>query len=88
MKFNILLSILFTIVTTQSILHDIEHITHEHLSETCEIIHINNLTSPDIVVQPQYIESATFENITKQEESFKVCCSYNDNQNRAPPVLS
>ncbi|TKI70921.1 hypothetical protein FCU45_00590 [Sulfurimonas crateris] len=88
MKFNVLLCIIFAIVTSFAAIHEVEHIEHNDAS-TCLVCTVNNnLVSDDAIKFASDIEIFHFEAIAhKAPISYLHIESYS-NQNRAPPALS
>lgn len=88
MKLNILLSILFAIVTSFSAIHEVEHIVHND-SASCLICTVNhNLVSDDAVLYVSNIELFHFEAIPSVTAISYTHTQAKSNQNRAPPKLS
>ena len=89
MKLKFLFSLLFIIATTLSAIHEIEHINHNHDSNSCEVCIINhNLLSSDVIAEFQEIECFIYANITLKKPISKFYTQKHTNQNRAPPFLS
>ena len=86
MKTNLILSLLFAIVTTYSALHEIEHITHDEVS--CSVFHINNLVPLDVVAQSSFVKIVNFDKVISEKSFIKLYFKTRDNQNRGPPLLS
>lgn len=88
MKLNVLLSILFAIVTGFAAVHEVEHIQHND-SSTCLICTVNhNLLSADAVQLVSNIEISHFEKILQNNPISYIHVKINSNQNRAPPKIS
>ena len=88
MKFNILLSILFAIVTSFAAIHEVEHIEHND-SSTCLVCTVNhNLVSDDAVKFASDIEIFHFEAIAHKAPVSYLHIDTPSNQNRAPPRIS
>ncbi|ABB43334.1 hypothetical protein Suden_0053 [Sulfurimonas denitrificans DSM 1251] len=88
MKLNILLSILFAIVTSFAAIHEVEHIVHND-SASCLVCTINhNLVSDDAVISLSDVELFHFEAIAHNAPISYFYIQTNSNQNRAPPKLS
>lgn len=88
MKFNILLSILFAIVTSFAAIHEVKHIEHNDGS-TCLICTVNsNLVSADAVSFVQDVELSHFEAIAHAAPVTYFHVETKSNQNRAPPSIS
>lgn len=88
MKLNILLSILFAIVTSFAAIHEVEHIVHND-SGSCLICTVNhNLVSDDAVVAVSDVELFHFEVIPHTAPISYIHTQTKSNQNRAPPSLS
>jgi len=88
MKLNILLSILFAIVTSFAAIHEVEHIKHNDGS-SCLICTVNqNLVSDDAVLSISNVELFHFEAISHTAPISYLHIQINSNQNRAPPELS
>jgi len=88
MKFNLLLSILFAIVTSFAAIHEVKHIEHNDAS-SCLICTVNNnLVSADAITIAANIEIFHFEAIEQDNSTSYVYRKINFNQNRAPPLLS
>ncbi|QOY52175.1 hypothetical protein [Candidatus Sulfurimonas baltica] len=88
MKIRALLSILFVIATTFSVIHEVEHIMHTD-GYTCEVCIVDNhLVSADIISKTQYIEISHFEKISQKNLLSTLHVKATSNQNRAPPFIS
>ncbi|OHD88060.1 MAG: hypothetical protein A2Y52_00470 [Sulfuricurvum sp. RIFCSPLOWO2_02_43_6] len=88
MKLNVLLSILFAIVTSFAAVHEVEHIQHNDGS-TCLVCTVNhNLLSADAVKLVSNIEISHFEKILQNNPISYLYLKTNSNQNRAPPLAS
>lgn len=88
MKFNVLLSILFAIVTSFAAIHEVKHIQHND-SSTCLVCTVNhNLVSGDAIKFASDIEIFNFEAITHKAPVLHLHIETHSNQNRAPPSLS
>lgn len=88
MKLNILLSILFIIVTTLSATHEVEHIMLDDDS-SCLVCQVNNnLVSADIINVSQNVEIIRFEKIVENNLTSNPYIKEKNNQSRAPPSLS
>lgn len=88
MKLNILLSILFAIVTSFAVIHEVEHIVHDD-STTCLVCTVNHsLVSADAVKFVSDVEIFHFEAIVHKAPVSYLHIQTNSNQNRAPPLAS
>lgn len=88
MKFRILLSIFFLILTTFAAIHKVEHIIHDDNS-LCLICHVNdNLASADIIDTNKDIETFYFEKISDNNKVSNLHIKKYTDQDRAPPSLS
>lgn len=88
MKFNLLLSILFAIVTSFAAIHEVKHIEHNDAS-TCLICTVNNnLVSGDAVKFVSDVEIFHFEAIAHKAPVSYLHIKTYSNQNRAPPKIS
>lgn len=88
MKLNVLLSILFAIVTSFAAIHEVKHIEHNDAS-SCLICTVNNnLVSADAVHVTSDVEILHFEEIVQDNLSSYLYTKINFNQNRAPPKIS
>lgn len=88
MKFRILLSIFFLIITTFSSIHKVEHIVHDDDS-LCLVCHVNdNLASADIIDKAKDVEIFYFEKISHNNQVSDVHVKKHTDQDRAPPSLS
>ncbi len=88
MKFNVLLSILFAIVTSFAAIHEVEHIKHNDAS-TCLVCTVNsNLVSDDAVKFISDVEIFHFEAIAHKAPVSYLHIETPSNHNRAPPTLS
>jgi hypothetical protein len=88
MKFNVLLSILFAIVTSFAAIHEVKHIEHNDAA-SCLICTVNNnLVSGDAVKIVLDVEIFHFENIAQNNQITYLHVRTNSNQTRAPPSLS
>ena len=89
MKLRVLISILFIIATTFAAVHEIEHLTHEHDSSSCQICAFDNHSiSGDVLSLPKDIELFKFEKITSSKSLCNFHVKNHTNQNRAPPIIS
>ncbi len=88
MKFNILLSILFAIVTSFAAIHEVKHIEHND-GATCLICTVNsNILSADAISFVQDVELSHFEAIAHNAPVTYFHVETKSNQNRAPPSIS
>ncbi len=88
MKFNVLLSILFAIVTSFAAIHEVEHIEHND-SSTCLVCTVNhNLVSDDAVKFASDVEILHFEAIAHKAPISHLHIETLSNRNRAPPSIS
>jgi hypothetical protein len=88
MKFNLLLSILFAIVTSFAAIHEVEHIQHND-SSSCLVCTVNNnLVSADAVQFTADVEIFHFQKIVQESSTSYSYRKINFNQNRAPPKIS
>lgn len=88
MKFNVLLSILFAIVTSFAAIHEVEHIEHNDASSCLVCTVNNNLVSDDAVKFASDVEIFHFEAIAHKAPVSYLHIETHSNQNRAPPKLS
>lgn len=86
MKLNVLLSILFAIVTSLSAVHEVEHIAHDDASTCLECVVNQNLVSADAVLSALKLEIFHFEKISHNNHSSHIHVRTHSNQNRAPPT--
>jgi len=88
MKLNVLLSILFVIVSNFSAIHEVEHVVHES-DPSCMVCHINNnFASADVVDKHEAIEIIHFGKISQNGTVLSLYIQEKNNRNRAPPSLS
>lgn len=88
MKLNVLLSILFAIVTSFATIHEVEHIQHND-SSSCLVCTVNNnLVSADAVQFTADVEILQFQEIIQESSTSYSYRKINFNQNRAPPKIS
>jgi len=88
MKFNVLLSILFSITIISSAIHEAEHTIHE-ADSSCIVCQVNNnLASADIIDQLEDIEIIHFGEISQSNTVLNLYLEEKNNRNRAPPSLS
>ena len=88
MKLNVLLSILFVIVTSFVAIHEVEHITHDD-SSACLVCTVNNnLVSADTVTLVADVEIFHFGKIPQNSSIAYIHVRTHSNQNRAPPKIS
>jgi len=88
MKLNILLSILFAIVTSFAAIHEVEHIKHNDGS-SCLICTVNhNLVSDDAITSVYDVELFHFGAIAHIAPISYIHTQAKSNQSRAPPKLS
>lgn len=87
MKLNVLLSILFAIVTSFAAIHEVKHIVHDD-STTCLVCTVNhNLVSADAVTHAADVEISHLEKISQNNPISYLHVKINSNQNRAPPTI-
>ena len=88
MKLNILLSILFAIVTSFAAIHEVEHIEHND-SSSCLVCTVNNnLVSADAVLHVADIDIFCFEEVIQNSDFLYLHVSIDSNKSRAPPKIS
>jgi hypothetical protein len=88
MKLNVLLSILFAIVTSFAAIHEVEHIEHNDASSCLVCTVNNNLVSADTIQLEADVEILHFEKIVQESSLLCLYRKINFNQNRAPPKIS
>ncbi len=89
MKLRVLISILFIIATTFTAIHEIEHISGEHDSSSCQICMVDDHSlSFDVIDKPKEVELFKFEAITFNNLLDNIHKKNHTNQNRAPPFIS
>lgn len=90
MKLKLLFSILFTIATTFTALHQLEHLSGKHNSSSCSVCIIDHHSvSGDIIAE--YHERPSlyhFDAITLHFQSFTTFAKKTANQANAPPLFS
>lgn len=88
LRLNLLLSLLFAIVTSFAAIHEVKHIQHND-SAGCLICTVNNnILSADTPSFASQIERFHFEAIAHAAPVTYFHVETKSNQNRAPPVLS
>ena len=89
MKLRVLISILFIIATTFTALHEIEHITGEHDSASCQICIVDDHSvSCDIIDEYVNITLFSFDDISSQKLYSKTHTKKTANHSNAPPKIS
>lgn len=89
MKLRVLVSILFIIATTFTALHEIEHISGEHDSSTCQVCIVDNHSvSADIIDEYIHITTCSFDNISSLNQQVNTHTKKNTNHSNAPPKNS
>ena len=89
MKLRVLISLLFIIATTFASIHEIEHITGEHDSASCQVcVADNHLMSADIT--DAYIDTTvfSFDDISLQNQYLTIHTKKTTNHSNAPPKIS
>ena len=86
MKYSLLISVLFAIVTTLSAMHEVDHIYNQDYVDCvmCTVDH--NLVSADAVDSVQDIELYNFGKIVLKNQVQSHFVKKTSNQNRAPPL--
>ena len=89
MKLRVIISFLFIIATLAISLHEIEHITGEHESASCQICIIDDHTSSsDIIDTFEETIIVSFDVITLKYKGFTSHLKISTNHSNAPPLLS
>ena len=89
MKLRVLISILFIIATTFTALHEIEHITGEHDSASCQVCIVDDHSvSADITDEYVNITIFSFNDITSQDQYSNTHTKKTANHSNAPPKIS
>ena len=89
MKLKVLISILFIIATTFTALHEIEHISGEHDSSSCQVCVVDDHSaSADITDEYVNITLFSFDDITSQNQLTKTHTKKTTNHSNAPPKIS
>jgi hypothetical protein len=85
MKFRVLISLLFIIVTSFTAIHEVKHFVNADDSP-CMVCHVNdNLSSADVISEVTYVEIFHFEKILENNSILSYHDKKTSNQNRAPP---
>ncbi len=88
MKLNVLISLLFIIATTFTALHELEHISGEHNSASCQICAVDDhLVSGDIVVDIDEVFIYSFDTITTPTPLLFAHFKKVTNHSTAPPSI-
>ena len=88
MKLNLILSLIFTIATIFTSIHEVEHIISDD-SSSCLVCTVNhNLVSADIIDYTQSVEIIHFDKITKENLVSTLFTEILTNPSRAPPKQS
>lgn len=88
MKINVIISILFAIVTTFTALHEVEHLVKGDDS-SCLVCHVNdNLVSADVIDEVKSVDIFHFEKISLNNQISNPHIKKQTNQDRAPPLTS
>ncbi|MFA6196105.1 MAG: hypothetical protein WC656_05640 [Sulfurimonas sp.] len=89
MKLKLILSLLFTIATIFSALHEVEHLKH-HDSSTCQICIVDDHSvSADILNNFKENIFVTFDAIPLQKNQIQIPhAKKNTNHSNAPPLFS
>ncbi|MFT5835770.1 MAG: hypothetical protein ACI9RG_000663 [Sulfurimonas sp.] len=89
MRLRLLISMLFIIATSIIAIHEIEHISGEHDSSTCQICMVDNHSlSFDVIDIFQKIDLIKYENISSIDSIYHLYKKDYAYQNRAPPIKS
>ncbi len=89
MKLRVLISILFIIATTFTALHEIEHVTGEHDSASCQICVVDDhLVSADIADEYINITIFSFDAISSVNQYSNTHTKKSTNHSNAPPKIS
>jgi len=89
MKLRALISILFIIATTFTALHEIEHITGEHDSSSCQVCVVDDHSvSADIIVEYTDITLFSFNDISSLNQQTNTHTKQDTNHSNAPPKIS
>ena len=89
MKLRVFISILFIISTTLTALHEIEHISGEHDSASCQVCVVDDHSaSADIADEYINITIFSFEDISSLKQYSKIHTKKTTNHSNAPPKLS
>ncbi len=89
MKLRVLISILFIIATTFTALHEIEHISGEHDSSSCQICVVDDHSvSCDITDEYINITLFSFDNISSLNQHSNTHTKKTTNHSNAPPKIS
>lgn len=88
MKFRLLLSLVFIIVTSFIPAHEVKHFVDGD-NAPCLVCHVNdNLTSADAINDISYVTIFHFEKISKNSSILYYHNHKTSDQNRAPPKIS
>lgn len=88
MKLNLLLSLLFFVVTSFAAIHEVKHIEHND-SASCLVCTVNNnLVSADAVSAAKNVEIFHFDAIAMANTTSYNYRKTDFNQSRAPPLAS
>ncbi|MDY0121355.1 MAG: hypothetical protein RBR54_05365 [Sulfurimonas sp.] len=89
MKLRILFSLILFINFTFSLVHELEHISHEHEHLSCEICSVNHTPFIDntqkLTLTPPYY---SYEKITPKQSLHFIHSNHSNNYPNAPPYRS
>jgi len=88
MKYNLLLSVLFTIVSIFTAIHEVNHIHNQDTADCVMCLIDDNLVSADLIDKIDNTEILHFEKIVFSSFILNTHNKKSTNQNRAPPKLS
>jgi hypothetical protein len=89
MKLRVLISILFVIATTITAVHELEHISGEHDSSSCQVCIVDHHSIlADISNDISSEISFSFEEIVLKNQLQKLHLKKSANHSNAPPVIS
>ena len=89
MKLRVLISILFIIATTFTALHEIEHISGEHDSSSCQVCIVNDhVVSNDVIDNHTNIILFSFDEISFHKQLSNRHAKKTTNHSNAPPKVS
>jgi len=88
MKFKLFVALIFTIATTFTALHEIEHVEN-HDSSTCQVCIVDNHSvSLDVIDDFKDVELYKYDFFQSKSLTSKLHINIKSNHSRAPPLIS
>jgi hypothetical protein len=90
MKLRLLFSLLFVIATTLTAVHQLEHISGEHNSNSCSVCIVDHHSVSGDIIAEFHEQPALylFHAITLQSQTFATFTKKTSNHANAPPLIS